>query len=225
MRVLLTAGIALMLVACGGGGSKKPADSDRDGFINANDCAPNDAQSWQMLGYAAVDNDGDTFRANSAGQVCAGASLPANRFVTAVAAADADCNDGDASAWRLTPYVSRDVDGDGYRDVVPGNHCDNGTLPSNYYADTVGPMQVDCNDTLATAWHWRAAYADADGDGVGAGAAQFRCLGNTYAAGFSAGGYDPNDDPNDNTASTVSELPIDGRLLTIPANGNDSVFF
>jgi len=224
MRNLLVTTFALLLVACSSG-SKKPPDSDRDGVVDASDCASNNAQAWQLLDYAAVDNDGDSYRVNSAGQACSGTSLPANRFATAVAAGDADCNDADGGAWRLTPYVSRDVDGDGYRDVIPGNHCDAGSLPANYFTSTVDTPQVDCNDNLATAWHWRAAYADADGDGVGAGQAQFQCLGNTYAAGFAAGGYDPNDDPNDNAASGVSELPISGRLLSIPTSDTSSIIF
>jgi hypothetical protein len=220
MRIGLVMTCAMLLAACGGGGSRKPADSDRDGIADASDCAASNAQAWQMLPYAAVDNDGDSFRVNSAGQVCAGTSLPANRFTTAVAAADVDCNDADGNAWRLTPYVSRDVDGDGYRDVAPGDHCDAGTLPANYYTSTVGTPETDCNDALATAWHWRAAYVDADGDGIGAGPVQFQCLGNSYAAGFAAGGYD-----SDDAAGGVAELPIDGRLLSIPTGDDNSIFF
>src|SRR5687768_4949459 len=81
---------ALVAGCGGGGGSRPPSNGDGDPFADAQDCAPSDASRWQSLSFQSLDADADDHRTNSAGQLCAGASLPATHSATAVAANEVD---------------------------------------------------------------------------------------------------------------------------------------
>lgn len=197
-------------------------DADRDGIADANDCAPGDATAWQMLEFVARNDDGDSRRVNVAGRICAGAALPANRFATAAPAGEVDCDDTNAAKWTLTPYASRDLDGDGLRANVAGEDCGGGGLPANLFAQAVAQNLLDCDDADASRWELRNVYRDRDGDGVGAGPPVLQCAGTgALQAGYVKGGYDPNDDPNDVAAASAKELAIDSAMLVTPDDTRD----
>lgn len=76
------------------------------------DCDDTSNTRWRLLPYAAADADGDGFFTASSGEACSGATLSTRYASTAPSAATVDCDDADASGWRLvTTY--RDADGDG----------------------------------------------------------------------------------------------------------------
>src|SRR4051812_49545550 len=103
------AGVLVVMAGCGGGKDKPkvPADVDRDGVADVNDCAPNDGTAWQTLAFAARNDDGDSAKVNVAGSVCTGAALPANRFAAAVPAAEVDCDDTNANVWQGVAFAAR----------------------------------------------------------------------------------------------------------------------
>jgi len=275
--------LATLLAGCAADSPETPVrqalDSDHDGVEDTLDCAPQDRQAWQMLTFAARDDDGDGAAVNATGRLCVGAILPTNRLAAAVATsdvdcddadpnawairpyegvdsdrdghavpgtgskctgatlpagfvatapapADVDCNDDDARTWRVSTYAARDDDGDGYPVAASGSVCGNGTLSANLFAQAPTSMQVDCDDTDPTRWNWHAVYRDADGDGVGAAPAIHLCLGNGGpSAGYVTRGYDPNDDPGDPAAATISESAIDVMMLTPSDDGDEDDVF
>lgn len=205
--------ICFSLVACGGG-HHKPPDADADGIADASDCAPNDGTRWQMLSFAAVDDDADGHPVNTAGQVCSGATLPAHRLAAAVPAADADCNDADASRWTLLAFQSRDADGDAVSIAASGQVCSGTALPPGYGANAPqGPQ--DCDDANQAVWRRMTVYRDRDGDGVGSGTGALQCIGKTPAAPYVFGGYDPLDDPADPNSAAVNDFDLPSYLLTV----------
>jgi hypothetical protein len=162
------AAFALSLSACGGGGGGRAeiADADRDGIADSSDCAPQDAQAWQLLSFAARNDDGDAARVNSAGQVCAGASLPANRFAAAVPANEVDCDDSDANIWTLRSYEAVDEDDDSVGAPGAGTVCAGNVLPAGYLAAAPAPAEADCDDDDDTRWRLHSFMArDQDADG------------------------------------------------------------
>jgi hypothetical protein len=171
--------LALTLAACGGGGSDSstpPADTDRDGIADANDCASNDVLAWQVLTFASRNDDGDTARVNATGQVCTGATLPANRFAAAVPAADTDCDDANASAWISRTYAAVDADGDGAGIAASGSVCSGAALPAGYVANLPALADLDCDDADLAKWRLTAhAGRDGDGDGRAVAAAGSWC--------------------------------------------------
>jgi len=208
-----------VLAACGGGGGGRqppPPDADADSVADSLDCAPNDATRWQSLSFQSVDADADGRRANASGQLCSGASLPANYFATAVAAGDEDCNDASATVWRVLPYVARDADADGFTAANSGNVCSGDVLPTGYANALPVRSLLDCDDASATAWRFMTTYQDNDGDGIGSGSGTSACIGTTAAAGFSLYGYDPLDDANNPSSSLTSKLELPSWLLTAP---------
>jgi hypothetical protein len=277
-RTILVAHVLLIAVAGCGGGGNKPPDADNDGVADSADCAPQLSQFWQLLSFSSVDEDGDSFRVNAGGQVCTGASLPANRSATAVtgdgvdctdsdaarwsmrtyaaidedrdgfgvaqsgqicagaqlpaglisalpATEDLDCDDADVDKWRLLSFTSRDHDRDGYAIADAGTSCGQGTLPAQLSALSTPPELADCDDADASRWRVVPAYRDADGDGVGSGSASRACIGTAPLTGYALTGYDPNDDPNDPLALTISTFYLDSALLTPPdAADDDDVF-
>lgn len=233
MRTYFRIGIAsawLALSACGAGSKTDTpppiADADHDGVADSGDCAPQDPQSWQMLNFAARNDDGDVARVNVGGQICAGASLPANRFAAAVPAGEADCDDANPDVWILRDYQGVDADGDGYAISAAGAKCSGSALPAGFLLAAPVLARTDCDDHDPAHWNWHAVYRDADGDGVGAGAASYACLGNgNPPAGLSLRGYDPVDTPGDPGAATVSELALSSHLLTVVDDGDDDDVF
>ena len=274
LRNILTAHVLLIAVAgCGGRGTTTP-DADSDGVADSADCAPQLSQAWQLLSFSSVDEDGDSFRVNAGGQICSGATLPANRSATAVtgdavdcndsdaarwstrtyaavdedrdgfgvaqsgqictgaqlpaglistlpATEDLDCDDGEADKWRVLHFASRDRDGDGHAIPDEGTACGQGTLPADVSAQSTPPQLADCDDTDASRWRAVPTYRDADGDGVGSGSASRECIGTVPRTGYALTGYDPNDDPNDPLAVTISTLHRDSALLAAPDDGED----
>ncbi|WP_161829938.1 hypothetical protein [Steroidobacter agaridevorans] len=176
----------------------------------------NDASRWQNLSYQSVDSDADGHRASSSGQLCAGSALPSSHSASAVAASDVDCNDSDASLWRILPYVSRDADADGFSLAASGEVCSGDALPAGYGTTAPQATLADCDDSSATTWRVMMTYGDADGDGVGAGAGEVTCIGTNAPPARSLLGYDPVDDPSDPTAISVSNLELSAWQLTTP---------
>lgn len=184
------------------------------------DCDDTSAARFSMRRYEAVDTDGDGFAVALAGEMCSGATLPAG-YLAALPATAADCDDADASAWHPWSFASRDDDGDGYRVNTAGTFCGQDALPAHLNVAVTPGRSVDCLDTDVTRWQYKAVYRDGDGDGTGAGAAQFPCMGATPPAGFVLSGYDPADDPNDPSSTTVSTFTLPSTLLDVDDDGDD----
>jgi hypothetical protein len=220
--------IFLGLAACGGGssgnggGSEAPASNvDGDSVVDASDCAPNDATRWSVLDFASVDNDGDNFRVNSSGQLCAGENLPANRSAATVAAGEADCDDADAAKWRTLTFLAEDADGDGYTVNTSGEFCGQQTLPARLRTVTSSQYSSDCDDGDPNKWRRMGIYRDRDGDGSGSGPASHECIGRTPPAGYALPGDDPLDDPNDPSSATVSTAVLSPTLFAPAEDGDD----
>lgn len=200
-----------MLAGCSGGKRSNPdTDGDGDSFADAVDCAPNDSSKWQQLDFQSRDADADGHWANSAGQLCSGATLPATYSSVPALAGDADCDDASASYWRLLPYLARDSDSDGFSIASTGEACSGTSLPASYGAEAPGAQTVDCDDADGADWRLMATYRDNDGDAIGSGPNAVACIGTAAPAGFSLYGYDPLDvagDPNSALTSDV-ELPV-----------------
>jgi hypothetical protein len=82
------------------------------------DCDDDDDTAWQLLPYSGRDADVDGHSVASAGEICAGASLPAD-YLAAAPVPPEDCDDADSSAWRfMTIYADADGDAVG---AGPGN--------------------------------------------------------------------------------------------------------
>ena len=211
---LLTPVVLFFLTACGGGGGKKAPDADGDGTADAVDCAAQLATAWQLLNFASSDDDGDGFRVNANGQVCAGVALPSNRSATAVTGDSVDCDDTNATRWATRSYAAVDSDQDGYGAAQSGQLCAGTALPAGLIATLPAPKDLDCDDANAVRWRIMAFYRDADRDGVGAGPASRACIGTVAPDGYALTGYDPVDDPQDPLALTISTFDLDSALLT-----------
>jgi hypothetical protein len=80
--------------------------------VNAADCNDADAARWLNVPFLGRDHDADGFPTDESGSLCQGnATLPTGYFA-AVSAQLRDCNDLDATRWRVAA-VYRDQDGDG----------------------------------------------------------------------------------------------------------------
>jgi hypothetical protein len=213
----------LLLAGCGGGGSggggthgtPPVANADGDSVPDSSDCAPTDAARWQMLPYASVDADGDTHQVSSTGQICAGASLPTGYYAVA-AVEESDCDDTDATHWKMLPFVSTDLDGDGRRVAASAMVCSGDTLPSGYFDSAASTSDADCDDSDNAKWRYASIYADHDSDGIGSGLPIVACIGSGAPSGKSMAGYDPLDDTAVPNARSVREADISPALLTTP---------
>ncbi len=109
--------LTLTLAGCSGGHSHMPPgppDADHDSVVDADDCAPNDATRWQLLAFQSADLGLAGHRVAPGGMVCSGTALPATHSTQVVAALDQDCDDANATRWRLmTVYADADADGVG----------------------------------------------------------------------------------------------------------------
>ncbi len=57
-------------------GAELPAGFFRDTVASSADCDDGDAQTWQVLPYASIDQDSDSHRVNTSGERCSGAAWP-----------------------------------------------------------------------------------------------------------------------------------------------------
>lgn len=221
MPVLIFATQLIVATIAGCGGDKKPLDTDRDRVADTADCAVQDPQAWQMLAFASRDADADTYRVNVSGQQCVGSALLPGFFATAVAAGDVDCDDSSAAKWAIRPYVAVDTDADGFGVAGAGQICTGAALPAGFLALVPVVQDIDCDDADAARWRRMAVFLDPDGDGTGSGASLRRCIGNTPANGYSLTGFDPLDDPNDPSSTTISTLVLSSSALTVSDDGAD----
>jgi hypothetical protein len=184
----------LLLVSLAGCGGRKeapqpvvPADFDIDGIADANDCAPQDAQAWRILDYASRDEDTDSYRVNAAGQICAGAALPATLSATAVSATDADCDDTNGARWATRTYAARDDDGDSFGVASSGDVCTGAALPDGLFATMPATIDLDCDDASASVWRLLTfASRDMDADGFRVNESGSQCGQETLAAHLNA---------------------------------------
>ncbi|AKF83631.1 hypothetical protein MFUL124B02_36805 [Myxococcus fulvus 124B02] len=161
----LALALTTLHVGCGsglekGGGDTRP-DSDGDGVVDAQDCAPTDGQRWHELwGYADTDGDGRGHGLRE--RVCSAHGLPPGWT-----ALEGDCAPTDASAWRNASGLYPDSDVDGATGPGPVSACVGDLLLR--YREQPGPP--DCDDQDGRYQESTVVYADVDGDGVGDGGA------------------------------------------------------
>jgi hypothetical protein len=144
------------------------------------DCAPDDAEAWQMHAYASHDGDGDGRGTHAPGELCAGSVLPSDYVLVEL---EPDCNDADASVWWLQAgYLDEDGDGRGAGDELA--LCTNGSLGPGH-AEIAG----DCAPGDAAAWQIAGyGYRDSDGDGATVREAGSLCIGDALPPGYSSTG-------------------------------------
>ena len=172
------------LMSCGG--SDGPRDADEDSRPDSADCAPANANAWQSLPFRSRDADADGFRADSAGSICAGASVPAGYFADAAPVGSVDCDDADRTRWANLAFESRDQDGDQHRVAESGTRCAGAALPAGFFADVIAGADVDCDDADAAVWinvDYAGRDRDADGHLVNE-AGQLCHSGTTLPAGY-----------------------------------------
>ncbi|MCP3059722.1 hypothetical protein LXT21_13125 [Myxococcus sp. K38C18041901] len=161
----LALALTTLLVGCGSGleegGKKTPQDSDGDGVVDAQDCAPTDRQRWREQ-WAYEDTDRDGWGHGPGQKVCASNSLPPGWSPL-----EGDCAPTDASAWRNATGLYPDSDVDGATGPGPVSACVGDLLLR--YREQPGPP--DCDDQDGRYQASTVVYADVDGDGVGDGAA------------------------------------------------------
>jgi hypothetical protein len=146
-----------------------PLDVDGDHVADVNDCAPMNANAWE-LHTVYVDADHDNYDAGAM-SACIGTTAPPGYSLVTYGP---DCDDQNATLTLLRPaYVDADHDTWGTGSAV--QMCV-ATLPSGYAS-----RNGDCNDSDASVSLAIAGYADADGDGWGSGSAQPFCVANAAA--------------------------------------------
>lgn len=116
---------------------------------------------------------------------CSGQSAPTGFRLPASCNAEDDCNDSNASTFRLTNLV-RDADGD--------SHCLGSATPvcvgasgsaTGYLAPSACVDQTDCNDMSATTWRTVSLGRDQDNDGYCAsGPLTSMCIGTNAPTGY-----------------------------------------
>ncbi len=103
---------------------------------------------------------------------------------------NSDCNDNNASVWRILNPAYIDNDGDGYSNGQT-SICYGSSIPSGYRSSTSGG---DCNDANPTVYRWLSGYTDADGDGYGTGSVNnYICSGSSLPSGYASVGGDCDD--------------------------------
>jgi hypothetical protein len=78
----------------------------------ASDCAYDDAAVYASLAYGARDDDFDGHMRSEIGTICTAGTLPAGYAEAVPAGTAPDCDDGDATHWRVVALY-QDGDGDG----------------------------------------------------------------------------------------------------------------
>ncbi|MFY2562039.1 hypothetical protein ACN469_30880 [Corallococcus terminator] len=168
------------------------------------DCAPSNADGWQLREYRHRDADGDGHTVPESGEVCGGTSLPPGyEWVEQ----RRDCDD--ASPTRHTSLVSwRDLDGDGVGAGASETLCTDGQVPASW--STVG---TDCADDDATRWIGRNyTHVDRDADGATTPERGGVCAGGTLPAPYftKATGNDCDDADSERTRWVVLYPDLDG---------------
>jgi hypothetical protein len=113
------------------------------------DCDDANASRWQLLSYAGVDLDGDGHRIASAGQMCAGNSLPAGYSAGAPSQIEQDCDDASSTTWRYTT-VYADRDGDGVGSGKGSVMCIGASAASGYSLRGYDPLDDPMNSNSAS---------------------------------------------------------------------------
>jgi hypothetical protein len=116
------------------------------------DCDDSDRTRFTAHAFASRDSDGDSYRINEAGTLCAGAEMPASYYADAVTTGDVDCNDTDGSIWANLSFASYDGDSDSHRVGLSGTICAGAALPAAYSVDSIASPDADCDDADATRW-------------------------------------------------------------------------
>jgi len=169
---------ALFLAACGDPDDPDPHpdDRDRDGILDASDCAPDDASRWE-LGDAWRDADGDGVGAGDVTTGCRGSSPPEGHALI-----DGDCDDTAADRHQTYAYAFRDADHDGRYVAEAGEVCAP-ALPDGYALTDPG-AEPDCDDGDAARFRVVDLFVDVDFDDVGAGVAAPQCIGDPIPNGW-----------------------------------------
>ena len=164
-------------------------DPDLDGVGGDADCAPQDPNLFTLKDYSFGDADGDGYLGAQTGQVCSGLTLPQGYKTSLEPAETQDCNDADATKYRLVEgYVDEDGDGVGI-----------GALQSictdNNYQNSWGATVGDCAPVDSSRYRELPLYDDTDNDGYGSGLAATACIGEDPPVGKSlaAGDHFPTD--------------------------------
>lgn len=141
--------VASTLVGCGAlddGKKKSNGDLDNDGVANVIDCAPENPDEWQILGYLATDADNDGSYINEAGQVCTGAELSSQFLPYQTPSEFEDCDDTSAEAWQLA-ITYKDEDDDGVGTGEARVQCIGHSAPQ-----FSSMLDSDCDDTDSERW-------------------------------------------------------------------------
>lgn len=166
-------------------------DSDKDGVMDASDCAPQDATKFQNVPlFADVDADGFTF--GTAQVLCVGNTAPMGYVVNASPKAD------NCPVMANNDQVDLDLDG-------LGDVCD-----SDKDGDTFADAQ-DCAQLDKTRYRNVNLYLDVDRDGVTTGNAMNMCIGMSVPAGYSSS-KSPKDD-NCPTMANANQADADNDGL------------
>ena len=116
-------------------------DSDKDGVLDSQDCAPTDPNKWRSA-ELYIDKDGDGYD-NGKATVCYGKDMPAGYIQTSKGV---DCNDNDANINPATIWY-KDADNDGYSDGTTKTQCDQ---PAGYKLQSALTATTgDCKDDNA----------------------------------------------------------------------------
>lgn len=167
----------LLLTACG----EETNDSDNDGVINSEDCAPDDKNAYHLLSYAGMDGDLDGNTIPLKGSICTGEQLPSVYVSTLAANLPIDCDDTDKDVWStVSVYVDNDNDGVGAGEII--EKCIGASLPPNTsYGNT------DCNDDDNNQWlsiDYNSVDLDLDGKWISSEGAS--CTNGSLPIGYSS---------------------------------------
>ncbi len=143
-----------------------------DNIMGDDDCDDNNNLIWRNIGVGA-DKDGDGWIKGTGESMCIGDIIPNGYIGIDTKKGDNDCNDEDASIWRLI-RVGKDGDGDGWIAESASDMCIGENPPSGYIKDFSG--ENDCDDTNPSIWGLVNVYTDQDGDGWVSGSADSICL-------------------------------------------------
>lgn len=140
--ILLSASL-IILSGCGGESSDKSVQSrdlDSDGFLDSNDCAPEDENNWKILAYKSQDGDLDGRYIASQGEICTAGSLPEGYSVNDVVGDQIDCDDNNNEIWNPV-VLHQDLDSDNVGSGEGELTCIGETLPQ-----MTSLVTGDCDD-------------------------------------------------------------------------------
>ena len=140
--ILLSASL-IILSGCGGESSDESVQSgdlDSDGFLDSNDCAPEDENNWKILAYKSQDGDLDGRYIASQGEICTSDSLPDGYSINEVTDDQIDCDDNNNQVWKQV-VLHLDLDGDNVGSGEGELTCIGETLPQ-----MASSITGDCDD-------------------------------------------------------------------------------